>query len=127
MAVQAILDPEPMQLMANTAPAPIDVVWKNTYLSRRHRMTRAWAITAIVTLLTVVWWFVLVAIAALLNLATIREVWPGLADVLEAHKIVKSLVQNFLPTLVISLLNVVVPYLYDCKLSYVQATCKADY
>lgn len=116
MAVQAILDPEPRQLMANAAPAPADVVWKNTYLSRSHRMTRAWSITAVVTVSTVVWWFILLAIAALLNFATIRKVSPGLADALERHEIIRSLVQNFLPTVVISLLNVVVPYLYDCKL-----------
>ena len=116
MAIQAIIDPEPMQLMANTAPAPADVVWKNTYLSRTNRMTRAWVITSIVTLLTVVWWFVLVAIAALLNLTTIRKVSPSIADALERHEIVRSLVQTGLPTLVISLLNVIVPYLYDCQL-----------
>ncbi|MCJ1319438.1 hypothetical protein MMC15_004774 [Xylographa vitiligo] len=113
MAVQAIIDPEPMQLMVNTSPAPADVVWKNTYLSRTNRMTRAWTITGIVTLLTVVWWFLLIAIAALLNLATIRKVSPGLADALERHEIVRSLVQTGLPTLVISLLNVIVPYLYE--------------
>ncbi|MCJ1391137.1 hypothetical protein MMC18_003999 [Xylographa bjoerkii] len=113
MAVQAIIDPEPMQLMVNSSPAPADVVWKNTYLSRTNRMTRAWTITAIVTLLTVVWWFLLIAIAALLNLATIRKVSPALADALERHEIVRSLVQTGLPTLVISLLNVIVPYLYE--------------
>ena len=115
MAVQAIIDPEPMQLMVNSSPAPADVVWRNTYLSRTNRMTRAWTITAIVTLLTVVWWFLLIAIAALLNLATIRKISPALADALERHEIVRSLVQTGLPTLVISLLNVIVPYLYDCK------------
>ncbi|MCJ1474664.1 hypothetical protein MMC13_003324 [Lambiella insularis] len=113
MAVQAIIDPEPMQLMVNTAPAPADVVWKNTYLSRSNRMTRAWAITAIVTLLTILWWFVLLAIAALLNMDSIRKVSPSLADALEQHKIGRALVQTGLPTLVISLLNVIAPYLYE--------------
>ena len=90
-------------------------------------MTRAWAITAIVTLLTVVWWFILVAIAGLLSKKTIREVWPDLADFIEAHQFAETLVQNFLPTLVISLLNVIVPYLYDCELQYVWEQRKTDY
>lgn len=115
MAIQAIIDPEPMQLMVNTAPAPADVVWRNTYLSRSNRMTRAWAITAIVTVLTFLWWFVLLGIAALLNMEAIRKISPGLADALEQHEIGRALVQTGLPTLVISLLNVIVPYLYDCK------------
>ena len=34
MLVQAILDPHPMQMFARLAPAPADVIWKNTYLSR---------------------------------------------------------------------------------------------
>ncbi|KAL9046590.1 MAG: hypothetical protein Q9214_000614, partial [Letrouitia sp. 1 TL-2023] len=45
MAVQATVDPEPMQLLANPAPAPSDVVWQNTYLSRFSRIGRSWSIT----------------------------------------------------------------------------------
>jgi hypothetical protein len=115
MAVQAVLDSSPLQLLANSSPAPSDVVWPNTYMPRSSRMWRAWSITAFITLLTLLWSVVLVPIAGLIDLDRIHSVWPGLADVLGGHKILKSLVLTQLPTLVISLLNVLVPYLYDCK------------
>lgn len=116
MAVQAIVDPEPMQLLAKLAPAPSDVVWPNTYLSRSNRMIRSWSITLIILILTVFWSILLVPLAGLLNLDSIHKVWPQLADALESRPITASLVQSGLPTLIISLLNVAVPYLYYCKL-----------
>ncbi len=79
-------------------------------------MFRAWSITAVIVVLTVFWSVLLVPLAGLLSLESIRKVWPQLADVLESHEIVSSLVRTGLPTLIISLLNVAVPYLYFCKL-----------
>jgi ABC-type sulfate transport system permease component len=114
MVVQAVLDPVPMQLMANAAPAPSDVVWKNTYLPRSTRMVRSWTVTAFVVVLTVVWSFTLIPIAGLINDKAIGKVAPGFEDFLKDHKVLQSLVTTGLPTLTVSLLNVLVPYLYDC-------------
>ena len=116
MAVQAILDPEPMQLVAKLAPAPADVVWRNTYLSRTTRMTRAWAISFIILLLTVFWSILLIPLAGLINLDNIAKILPQLADALRINDTIESLASTGLPTLLISLLNVLVPYLYDCEL-----------
>lgn len=113
MAVQAVLDPSPLSLLANPSPAPSDIVWTNTYLTRRSRMFRAWSITIFILLLTVIWSVILVPIATILNTDTIRKVIPQLADVLEKHPTARSLVTTQLPTLIISLLNVAVPYFYD--------------
>lgn len=112
MASQAVLDPSPLQLLANPSPAPADVIWPNTYISRRSRMLRAWSITVFIGVLTVVWSLILVPIAGALNLASIRKVFPQLADVLEEHDTVNIIVRTQLPTLIASLLNVAVPYLY---------------
>jgi hypothetical protein len=112
MTVQAVLDPQPMQLLVNSSPSAADVVWANTYLSRAQRMTRAWSITAFIVLLTVFWSVVLVPIAGLIDLDRIHSFFPGLADALDSHPLAKSLVQTQLPTLVASLLNVLVPYFY---------------
>lgn len=114
MAVQAVLDSRPLQLLANSSPAPADVVWPNTYMPRSHRMWRAWSITAFILILTIFWSVVLVPIAGLIDLDRIHQVWPALADALDSHPLAKSLVQTQLPTLVVSLLNILVPYLYDC-------------
>ncbi|KAL5391356.1 hypothetical protein DPSP01_001229 [Paraphaeosphaeria sporulosa] len=113
MAIQAVLDPSPLQLLANNSPAPPDVVWTNTYLSRGKRMLRAWSITVLIGLLTVFWTALLVPIAGALNTCAIHEVFPGLADVLKDHPVLQSLVNTQLPTLAVTLLNVLVPFLYD--------------
>lgn len=113
MAVQALLDPSPGQILAKLAPAPTDVVWPNTYLPRSNRMFRSWIITIFILVLTIFWLIPVLLLAGLLDLCSIRQVWPQLADLLDSHAIIQSLVQTGLPTLVVSLLNVAVPFLYD--------------
>ncbi|KAL2072731.1 hypothetical protein VTL71DRAFT_12074 [Oculimacula yallundae] len=118
MAVQALLDPSPMQLLAKLAPAPTDVVWRNTYMPRSSRMLRSWTITAFIIFLTIFWLIPVVALAGLVDLCSIQQVWPQLAGLLERHEIIKALVQTGLPTLVVSLLNIAVPFLYDYLANY---------
>ncbi|KAJ5541614.1 hypothetical protein N7494_006690 [Penicillium frequentans] len=113
MLVQAILDPHPMQMFARLAPAPADVIWKNTYVSRTRRMTQSWLITLVIGFLTVFWSVLLLPVATLLDLQTLHKIVPSLAELLSEHPIVKSLVQTGLPTLAFSLLTVAVPYLYE--------------
>ncbi|KAJ4344008.1 hypothetical protein N0V95_006428 [Ascochyta clinopodiicola] len=113
MAIQAVLDPSPLQLLANNSPAPSDVVWPNTYLSRSQRIFRSWSITFFIGVLSVFWTVLLVPIAGALNTCSISEVFPGIADALSRHKLLQTLVNNQLPTLSATLLNVLVPFLYD--------------
>lgn len=115
MLVQATLDPRPMQMFARLAPAPADVVWKNTYLSRRRRMMQSWLITLAIGFLTIFWSVLLIPIAGLLQLSTLHKIIPSLAETLAMHPILKSLVSTGLPTLAFSLLTVAVPYVYECK------------
>ncbi|CAL5865949.1 uncharacterized protein PFLUO_LOCUS156 [Penicillium psychrofluorescens] len=113
MLVQAILDPRPMRMFARLAPAPADVVWKNTYLSRLRRMAQSWSITLVIGFLTVFWSVLLIPFAYALRLETLHKVFPSLADALAFHPFLKSLVQTGLPTLGLTLLTVAVPYLYE--------------
>jgi hypothetical protein len=122
MLVQAILDPHPMQMFARLAPAPADVIWKNTYLPRARRMAQSWSITIVIGFLTVFWSVLLLPIASLLELETLRKIVPQLAEFLSEHPILKSLVQTGLPTLAFSLLTVAVPYVYECKFCINPAT-----
>lgn len=112
MVVQATLDPHPMQLFARLAPAPADVVWRNTYVSRARRMMQSWSITIAIAFFTVFWSVLLIPVAYLLQLETLHKVFPQLADALAENPIAKSLVQTGLPTLALSLLTIAVPYLY---------------
>lgn len=124
MVVQTILDPHPMQLLARLAPAPADVIWKNTYVPRKRRMIQSWFITVVIGFLTIFWSVLLVPVAYLLELETIHKVFPQLAHALAQHPLAKSLVQTGLPTLALSLMTVAVPYIYNCKLP--AAVLRAD-
>lgn len=118
MANQALLDPRPGRLLSKRAPAPADIIWENTYSPRWNRRMRSWTITVFVAVLSIVWLAPVASLASLLNLCTIKKWAPNLAESLARHDITRALVQTGLPTIVVSLLNVAVPYLYDYLSNY---------
>lgn len=113
MLIQAEIDPRPGQFLTKATPSPSDMIWKNTYAARGVRRLKSWAVTLFITILTLVWIFPTAFLASWLSICTIRNVMPSFADWLEDHEIIKSLIQNGGPTLVVSLLNIAVPYVYD--------------
>ncbi|KAJ2893503.1 uncharacterized protein MKZ38_008524 [Zalerion maritima] len=120
MGIQALLCPSPGELLTKAAPAPADVLWKNTYKSRLARRLRGWSITILVSILSVLWLIPVASFASLVSICTIRQLFPEFSRRLEGHSITTALIQTGLPTIVVSLLNVAVPYLYEW-LSYRQA------
>ncbi|KAI1190979.1 DUF221-domain-containing protein [Nemania serpens] len=121
MAIQATVDPRPGQLLIKPAPSPYDVIWRNIYNPRYRRRLQSGAVTVFITSLTVLWFFPVAILASLLSICTIKQIAPSLAELLHEHEITRALVRTGLPTLVVSLLNVLVPYLYD-YLSNVQGS-----
>lgn len=113
MAVQALIDPRPGRLLTKPAPSPADVVWRNTYAPRGVRRLKSWAITVFITALSLIWLVVVASLASLLSICTIRKALPGLARYLADHAWIRTLVQSGLPTAAVSLLNVMVPFLYE--------------
>ncbi|KAI0817634.1 hypothetical protein GGR55DRAFT_28938 [Xylaria sp. FL0064] len=113
MAVQATVDPRPGQLLTKPAPAPSDVIWRNTYVPRYRRRFQSAMVTVFITGLSILWFFPVAILASLLSICTIRQVAPSLGESLQRHEITNALVRTGLPTLIVSLLNVLVPYLYD--------------
>lgn len=128
MAIQAILDPVPGQLLATPAPPPADVVWRNTYLSRDNRMLRSWTIMLVVGFLTIFWAVLLVPPATLISDAVTDKFFPGLKndDAATKHPIANSLIKTTLPTLYFTLLSVGVPYLYDWMSNQQGMTSQSD-
>ncbi|KAJ4270214.1 hypothetical protein NW762_001890 [Fusarium torreyae] len=113
MAIQARIDPRPGRLLTKLTPSPSDLVWRNTYAPRGIRRLKSWAVTLFITALTLLWIFPTASLASLLSFCTLNKASPELGTWLQEHTIIYSLVQNGLPALVVSLLNVAVPYLYD--------------
>ena len=113
MAIQALVDPRPGELLSKPAPSPSDIVWHNTYASRLKRRTQSWLITIFITLLTLVWVLPVISVASLVSICTIDRVAPSLGAALRNHELIRALVRTALPVTVVSLLNIAVPYLYD--------------
>jgi hypothetical protein len=119
MAIQALIDPRPDLLQTKPAPAPSDVIWGNTYTPYLKREAQFWIITIFVAILSIIWLIPVGSLASLLSFCTLRKVFPGIVPTLTRHSVLKALVQTGIPTAVVSLLNIAVPYLYD-YLSYYQ-------
>ncbi|KPM45341.1 Calcium permeable stress-gated cation channel 1 [Neonectria ditissima] len=113
MFIQARIDPRPGRLLTKTTPSPSDLVWRNTYAPRGIRRLKSWAVTLFITVLTLVWIFPTAFLASLLSFCVLKNAAPEFAAWLQRHSIIYALVRNGIPTLVVSLLNVAVPYLYD--------------
>jgi hypothetical protein len=113
MVIQARIDPRPGRLLTKPTPSPSDLVWSNTYALRGIRRLKSWSVTIFITILTLVWIFPTAALAGFLSICTVEKVLPTFANWLTQHPIMYALFQTGIPTLVVSLLNVAVPYLYD--------------
>lgn len=115
MFVQARIDPRPGRLLTKTTPSPSDMVWRNTYEVRGIRRLRSWAITLFIAFLTLIWMFPTAFLASFLSVCYIKnqKSLSVIAEWLSNHSVILSLVQNGGPTLIISLLNIAVPFLYD--------------
>ncbi|BFZ63435.1 hypothetical protein YB2330_004557 [Saitoella coloradoensis] len=113
VAAQSVLDGNPLRLHASLAPAPGDVAWSNTYLSRRERLVRNWSITLLIAFFVVFWVFPVSGIATLLNEKTLRKFFPAVADLLDGSRVGSALVQGFLPTLAFTIFNGLVPFFFD--------------
>jgi hypothetical protein len=113
MVTQARIDPRPGRLLTKPTPAPSDIVWKNTYAPRGIRRLKSWGVTILITFITLIFLIPTISLSTLLSICTIEKALPAFANWLGQHTIIRSLLQNGLPTLIISLMNVAVPYLYD--------------
>jgi len=113
LAAQAVLDSDPLSVIAKPACAPQDVVWYHAHLSRRNRAFRSIIAFILSAAIVVLWFFPVGAIAAILNIDTLHKFLPGIADLLEKTTLGTMLVQGFLPTLAFVLFNALVPYLFD--------------
>jgi hypothetical protein len=121
MAAQAVLDPRPHKILADTAPAPHDVIWRNLYMSTKERFIRTYSITLIIAILSIAMVVPVTSVASFLRIESIRKVWPELADLLERSPWASTLVTGILPPFLFTLLNFLMPYVY-VYLSYAQGS-----
>ncbi|ANB11635.1 Csc1p [Sugiyamaella lignohabitans] len=112
MTAQAVLDPRPYKLIADTAPAPHDVVWRNLYMSKGEQIVRTYSITFAIAILTVASLVPITSLASFLQFDSIKKIWPALAQLLEKSEWALAFVTGILPPLLLTLFNVIMPYFY---------------
>lgn len=113
MTAQAVLDPRPNTLIARTAPAPHDVIWRNLYMSPSESLMRTYVVTLVVAVLSMAMVFsVSYYLARFLTLETIQKYWPQLAKLLEKSQWAVTFVTGILPPLLYTMFNAVLPYFY---------------
>lgn len=112
MAAQAVLDPRQYKLMVTLAPAPKDINWGYFGLGFYKKMLRSYVVTFVIVLSYVFIFFLVTPITALLNVKTITKFWPALGELISRSDWATTFVTGLLPPLLVSLLNVLLPYFY---------------
>ena len=112
MAAQAVLDPRQYKLMVTLAPAPKDINWSYFAWSYYRELLRSYVVTFVIVLSYVFIFFLVTPITALLNVKTITKFWPALGDLISKSDWATTFVTGILPPLLVSLLNVLLPYFY---------------
>ncbi|CDK29821.1 unnamed protein product [Kuraishia capsulata CBS 1993] len=111
MAAQAVLSPNVFQLITRLAPAPRDVNWSHFLLSAKEKFVRTNAIELTCLVFSALLIIPIRYITPLLNVESIRKMWPDFGDYLIKHELLRTLVTGLLPTYLFTLINVVLPYI----------------
>ena len=107
------MDPTPLRLVAHLAPAPNDIVWPNTYTTRRQRLIRGWSITFMSGIVSLLWATPIGALSGFLEPSYLAKVLPGVANFFNSQSIIAVFVQGFLPTFLYTLFNGVAPFVFE--------------
>ncbi|VEU22457.1 DEKNAAC103675 [Brettanomyces naardenensis] len=110
MAAQALFSPNPMQLETCLAPAPFDISWKSLLFSARSVFVRRNVIELICIGFSALLIIPIRYITSLMNVESIKKLWPSLAEYLLTHEAAKTLVTGILPTYLFSIINTILPY-----------------
>ena len=108
-----MLDPTPLRLVAHLAPAANDIVWQNTYTTRRQRIIRGWSITVLSGIVSLLWAVPIAALSSFLDPDYLAKVLPSVAKFFNSKSLVAAFVQGFLPTLLYTIFNGLAPFIFD--------------
>ncbi|KAI8635970.1 hypothetical protein BD408DRAFT_356543 [Parasitella parasitica] len=104
------------------APEPRDVLWRSLLRrGRKSRVTgtlRQWVVLAAVWSLTIFWLFPITFILGLTSIQSLSNHLPFLRYFLASSFLVRSFVQNILPTLLVTLFMSLLPWIQQDFVSY---------
>ncbi|CAG8516878.1 8128_t:CDS:2 [Ambispora gerdemannii] len=111
MAAQCIMSTKPHTLTTKMAPEPRDILWENISMRFREKMIRTWIVNASVWALTIFWLFPIFAFLTLTSIDSLSQRIHFLGPFLEARPIVRTLLQNVLPTVLVSFFMAMLPWI----------------
>jgi cytochrome b561 len=111
-----LIDSTPFRLKAQLAPEPRNVIWENIAMHERERWTRKVLISGVLLLLVFFWVIPISYFSALTNENSLRYYFPWLMDLASKNKILRQIIQSFLPTLGVVIFMAILPMILNGKL-----------
>lgn len=114
IAAQVVHAPYHSEAITYLAPEPRDIIWANMSHSRASLRARELLVLGVMSLLLFFWVFPITALASLLSYKEIKKVAPWLGRLIDSSDQVKAIVQNSLPSVAMSSLNALLPFMLEC-------------
>ncbi|KAI0755185.1 hypothetical protein C8Q80DRAFT_1093766 [Daedaleopsis nitida] len=106
----AVHPENPLQCLVTMAPSFEDLDWtrlmKPTF---RVEFVKDWVVELGVWAFTIFWVFPVSFFVGLVNIQNLSTLWPGLLGYLQKHQWEEEILQSFLPTVLVSLLAILIP------------------
>lgn len=100
----------PVSCVVQMAPSFEDLDWTRIMKSTfKAEFIKDWVVNVGVWAFTLLWLFPVSLFVGLVSIQNISAYWPNLADYLDNHPWEEELLQSFLPTVLVSLLAVLIP------------------
>lgn len=109
IASQTVHYPLPGFCSTSLAPEPRDIVWSNVSLPPGERRTRQLMVSVLIIFIFITYLPPLFFLASLLSTDAIAKYAPWLMKLLDRDERLKALVTNFLPSIVLSGFNALMP------------------
>lgn len=126
MCAQLVFSSNVMELITELAPSPVDINWENFNVSAKSKVVKQNIIQLLILIVSMLLIFPISYIAKLLNVKTIRKLWPEFGDYLIKNKWVSIVITGFLPTYLLTLINVCLPYLISYLTQFEGLISKGD-
>ncbi|RIB16621.1 hypothetical protein C2G38_1496758 [Gigaspora rosea] len=124
ICAQSIISSIPHTCTTRMAPEPRDLLWENLIMKFRESMLRYVIVNACVWALTIFWLFPIVAFLTLTSISSLSSRISFLGSFLEATPAIRTLLQNVLPTVLVSFFMAILPWILmeiskqECFASY---------
>nr|CAG8547931.1 1116_t:CDS:10 [Entrophospora candida] len=109
LAAQVLIKAQPFECETVIAPEPRDIYWHNLTIRNREYAIRTAMVNVIIFILVFFWSGPIAFFATFLDLEFLRKVFPWLADLASKNEMVKGFIQGTLPTLSVTVFNIVLP------------------